>query len=164
MFKRNVIPVLYCGFFPLFIGFALIVLPEMSSLVIIKADPFTRLIRALMTLWLIFGYVVTGISFIPNLESSPITLFNTWGKYYRFRDENQQPRFDRSLFPVFYFFPTFVSCVFTSLVLWVAISTFAKPSPLLTLILTIVNFALLFLPHVVLYNQAVRVLYGDEPL
>jgi len=164
MFKRNLVPVLYCGFFPLLIGFVLLALPEFSSLVIIKADPFARLIRALMTLWLIFGYVVTGISFIPNLEASPIALFNTWGKYYRFRDENQQPRFDRSLFPMFYFSPTLVSCVFTSLVLWIAISTFARPSPSLSLIIALVNFALLFVPHVVLYNQAVRVLYGDEPL
>ncbi|MFT3895020.1 MAG: hypothetical protein QM730_25625 [Anaerolineales bacterium] len=161
MYKQNVVAILYCGLFPLLIGFTLLALPEFFSL---GTEPFSRLIRALMTLWLMFGYVSTGISFIPNLESSSIALFNTWRKYYNFRDENHQPRFEHNLFPVYYFVPALVSCAFTSLVLWIAISTFAEPLFSLTIIITVTNFLLLFVPRVVLYRQALEILYGDEPL
>lgn len=149
MFKRNLVPVLYCGFFLLLIGIALFALPEFSSLVIDRVTPLVRLTRALMALWLIFAYVLTGIPFIPNIESSPIPLFKTWRKYYRFRDENQQPRFDRSIFPMVYFLTTLVSCVFASLVLVIAVSTFAKLSISLIMFIAFVNFVLLFLPFVV---------------
>ena len=134
-----------------------------SSLVVDRATPLASLARALIVFWLILHYVPIGISFIPNLESFQLVLFNTWGKYKRFRDENQQPRFDRSLFPVIYFFLILVSCAFASLVLLLAVSTFARPSPSLTMVIATVNFVLLFLPHAVLYNQVVRNVYGDEP-
>src|SRR5919108_2878260 len=120
MFKRTVIPFLYCAFFPVLIGIALFVVPEFSSLVHDESSLLGRVMRVLITIWLMWAYANIGISFIPNLESSSIALFNTWGKYYNFRDNNHDPRVDRSIFPLYYFLPAVVVCALASFLLLLA--------------------------------------------
>ena len=163
MLKRIILPFLYCIFFPLFIIVVLFVIPEFSSLVSDHATPLARLFRLLITVWLMFAYISTGISMIPNLESSPIKIFNSWniGYYNRFRNQNNDPRTDRSLFPIYYFMPASITCAFASLLFLLAISTFTESSLRLTIIIAITNFLLLFLPQIVLYNRVASALYGD---
>lgn len=162
MFRRNAIPLLYCVFFPVLIGIVLLVIPEFSSWVSDKPNLFVRFVRILIAIWLILAYVSIGISFIPNLESSPIALFNTWGKYYRFLDNNHEPRVDRSIFHVYYFLPALIVSAFASFVFLLAVSTFIEATTSSILIIMAVNFLLLFLPQTVLYSKVVRVVYGNE--
>jgi hypothetical protein len=163
MFKRNTIPLLYCAFFPVLIGIALFVVPEFSSLVHLESSLLGRVTRALITFWLMWAYANIGISFIPNLESSSIALFNTWGKYYNFLDNNHDPRVDRSIFPLYYFLPAIVVCAFASFLLLLAISTFMVVTFPFTILIASVNFLLLLVPRVALYNKVVNVVYVDEP-
>lgn len=164
MLKRNIIPFLYCICFPLFIIVILFVIPEFSSLARDNSTPLARLVRLLITVWLMFSYISTGISIIPNLESSPITIFNTWniGYYNRFRNQNNDPRTDRSLFPIYYFSLALIACAFDSLLFLLASSTFIELSLLARTIIATINFLLLFLPQIVVYNRTVNALYGDE--
>ena len=141
----------------------LLIFPELSLIVVQNTTPFARFVRTLMALWIIFGYVSTGISFIPNLGSSPIGILNMWGKYYNLLDERQQPIYDRSIFPFVYFFSTFFVSLFTSIVLLMAISSFAELPTLIAIGIALVNFMLFFLPHSILCKKALQVIYSNEP-
>lgn len=162
MFKRNIIPLMYCVLFPLLIGVVLLVLPELYSSVNPEAPIFVRVIRAFMTIWLMLVYIFTGIPFIPNLESSPITFLSTWRRHYNLRDEKNEPRVDRSFFPAYYFLSKLFICVFASLVFLGALSTFTELTLPAKAMIAAVNFFVLFLPHGALYNQVVSAVYGNE--
>ena len=161
MFRQRIVPFLYCIIFPLLLGIILIVVPEFSSIPG-NSEPLVRVIRVWITICLVLAYVFTGISFIPHLESSPIALFSTWGRFYNLRDEYGEPRVDRSIFPIYFSFATLISCAFASLIVFWAISIFVRPSASLTIAIATVNFLLLLLPNIVLYKKMLKVLYGDE--
>lgn len=162
MFKQNVIPFLYCVFFPLLIGIILLVIPEVLSSNNNIPSLFGRLVRVSITLWLMFAFITPGIPFIPNIESSSIALFNTWGRYYQLRDNNNEPRIDRSIFPVPYFVSTLIINSFASLVFYFAISTFTKMPFSVNIVVATTNFLVLFFVHILLYHKIVSAVYSDD--
>jgi hypothetical protein len=162
MFKRNIIPFSYCVFFPLLIGIILLVIPEISPSNNGIPNPIERLVRVCVTLWLMFSFITPAIPFIPNIESSSIALFNTWGRYYQLRDNNNEPRIDRSIFPIPYFASTLIINSFASLVFYFAISTFTKMPFSINIVVTTTNFLVLFFVHILLYNKIVSAVYSDD--
>jgi len=162
MFKRNVIPVLYCAVFPLLIGFFLLVLPELYGLVNQEAPIIARVIRVLMTIWLIVVYVTTGNQFIPDPESSSIRYVKALKRENYLLNEKNEPRVARSFFPAYFVLSKLLLCAFVSIVLQGAISTFIEvPLPTKVGIAT-VNFVVLILPHLALYEYLLRAVYGNE--
>ncbi len=164
MFKKNIIPVLYCAVFPLLIGFFLLVLPELYSLVNQEAPIVARVIRVLITIWLIWAYVTTGTQFIPDPESSSIAYVKALKRVNYMLNEKNEPRVSRSFFPAYFVFSKIFLCVGVNIALLGAISTFIQlPLPAKAGIAT-VNFVFLILPHLALYKYLLRATYGNESL
>jgi len=162
MFKRNVIPVLYCAIFPLLIGFFLLVLPELFSTVNQDTPIIARVIRVLLTIWLIWAYVTTGTQFTLESGSSPIKYVKTLKRVNYMLNEKNEPRVDRSFFPAYYFLSRLLICAFVSIVLLVAISTFIELPLQAKVGIAAVNFVLLILPQLALYKYLLIVVYSNE--
>ena len=163
MIRRNAIPFLYCVFFPLLIIVVLIVIPEFSFLVRDQSTSFARVVRALIAIWLMLVYIATGISLIPNLEDSSISIFRSWNPQYfnRFRNKNNEPIVTRGIFPMYFFIPDFITCVFAGFIFLLAISTFLELSILGKISIVTINVLLLFPPEFARYNKIVSALYDD---
>ena len=162
MFKRNVIPVLYCAIFPLLIGFFLLVLPELFSTVNQDTPIIARVIRVLLTIWLIWAYVTTGTQFTLESGSSPIKYVKTLKRVNYMLNEKNEPRVDRSFFPAYYFLSRLLICAFVSIVLLVAISTFIELPLQAKVGIAAVNFVLLILPQLALYKYLLIAVYSNE--
>lgn len=162
MYKRNIIPVLYCAVFPLLISFFLLVLPELYALVDQEAPIIARVIRVLMTTWLILVYVTTGTPFIPDPEASSIRYVKALKRENYLLNEKNEPRVARSFFPVYFVFSKILLCAFVSIALLGAISTFIElPLPIKAGIAA-VNFVVLIFPQLALYEYLWRAVYGNE--
>ena len=162
MFKRNIIPVLYCAIFPLLIGFFLLVVPELFAVVNQEAPIIARVIRILMTIWLIWVYVTTGTQFIPDPESSSIRHVKALKRVNYMLNEKNEPRVARSFFPAYFVLSKLFLCAFVSIALLGAISTFIELPLPAKVGLSAVNFVLLILPHLALYKYLLRATYGNE--
>lgn len=162
MFKRNIIPVLYCAVFPLLIVFFLLVLPELFSLVNQEAPIIARVIRVLLSIWLIWAYVTTGTQFIADSESSSIKYVKTLKRVNYMLNEKNEPRVARSFFPAYFVLSKLLLCAFVSMVLLGAISTFIELPLPAKVGITAINFVLLILPHLALYKYLLRAVYGNE--
>jgi len=162
MFKRNVIPVLYCAIFPLLIGFFLLVLPELFSTVNQDTPIIARVIRVLLTIWLIWAYVTTGTQFTLESGSSPIKYVKTLKRVNYMLNEKNEPRVDRSFFSAYYFLSRLLICAFVSIVLLVAISTFIELPLQAKVGIAAVNFVLLILPQLALYKYLLIAVYSNE--
>ena len=161
-FKANIIPVLYCAVFPLLIGFFLLVIPELFSLVNQEAPIITRVIRVLLTIWLIWAYVTTGTQFIPDPESSSITYVKTLKRVNYMLNEKNEPRVARPFFPAYFVLSKLLFCAFVSLALLGAISTFIELPLPAKVGIAAVNFVLIILPHLAFYKHLLRAVYGNE--
>jgi hypothetical protein len=164
MVKKNLIPVLYCVVFPFVIGYVLLILPWFYSLVDQETTVFSRVVRVLITIWLMLVYASCGIPFISSQESSSVRFLTNWRKDFYLLNEKNEPRMARSLFPAYFFLSRVFICVLVGIIFLAAISTFTELTMSEKMSIAAINFILLFIPNVALYNQVLTAVYGSEQL
>jgi hypothetical protein len=109
-------------------------------------------------------YVFSGIPFISSRETSSVTFLTNWRKDFYLLNEKNEPRVARSLFPAYFCLSRVFICALVSIIFVGAISTFTELTMSAKMSVAAINFVLLFIPNVALYNQILTAVYGNDSL